>query len=53
MPAECNDPELSAEQGSNDDGSWFSRCACGVVTCASGTYDEALEALLIHRGESA
>jgi hypothetical protein len=33
-------------------GTYYSRCHCGKVTCESGTYDEALEALEDHRAES-
>jgi hypothetical protein len=36
----------------NDDGRWMSRCNCLTVTCASGTYDEAVAALEAHRVEN-
>lgn len=39
-----------AEMGTNDDATWNSKCACGQVTCESGTYDEAAAALQAHRG---
>jgi len=44
-------PDTKAELRSNDDGSWFSRCNCLTVTCESGTYEEALDALNAHRTE--
>lgn len=44
--------DSTAQVGSNDDGSFFSRCHCGTVTCASGTYDEAVNALEEHRAPS-
>jgi hypothetical protein len=36
----------------NEDSSWFSRCHCGAIPCASGTYEEAVQALIDHRAES-
>lgn len=45
--------DTQAEFRSNDDGSWLSRCNCLTVTCESGTYEEALEALNAHRAEMA
>jgi hypothetical protein len=41
--------DSTAQVGSNDDNTWFSRCHCGEVTCASGTYEEAVAALEVHR----
>lgn len=45
-----------AAVGTNDDGTWFSRCHCltpegqPTVTCTSGTYEDAVAALEAHRG---
>lgn len=42
--------DTTARLTENDDGTWYSRCHCGTVTCEAGTYDEALTALTSHRG---
>lgn len=42
--------DTTAAMGSTDEGTWFSRCHCGTVACESGTYDEAADALVAHRG---
>lgn len=44
--------DSTAQVGSNDDGSFFSRCHCGTSPCESGTYDEVVTALEAHRAPS-
>lgn len=44
--------DTRAELRSNDDGTWHSRCNCLTVSCESGTYDEAVDALAAHRAET-
>lgn len=44
--------DTTAVVGSNDDGTYFSRCNCGTVTLQSGTNEEAVAALAAHRDES-
>lgn len=41
-PCGCGQPQCVT-------GAWYSRCHCGAVACAGGTYDEAVGALLAHR----
>lgn len=53
MPEACNSDRLedAAHIGTSEDGTSYSRCGCGHLTCASATQDEAIAALEAHRAE--
>lgn len=46
MESTCTRP---ANVDTNDDGTWFAVCGCGVTVCQSGTYEQAVDALTDHR----
>lgn len=60
MPEACNSNRIehaahvtTHQSGAGQDGTWYSRCGCGELACASGTQEEAIAALEAHRAEQA
>jgi hypothetical protein len=48
-PCHYEEPDTRAAMAQNEDSTWYSLCNCGTLACPSGTYDEALNALVTHR----
>jgi len=51
-PCDYEGMDSGAQIGSNDDSTFFARCACLTIVLDSGTMDECVAALESHRAQS-